>query len=67
MHRNRGESVQPIILITKSALIVRDLDLLGPMAADHLVHANISITTLNPALGHGTSPFNAGRATSDDT
>lgn len=47
---------QPIFFISKSALIVRDLDLLGPMAAENLVHANISITTLNPALARAMEP-----------
>ena len=47
---------QSITLITKSALILRDLDLLVPMAADHLVHANISITTLNPTLARAMEP-----------
>jgi DNA repair photolyase len=47
---------QPIRIITKSALIVRDLDLLGSMAADNLVHANISITTLDPALARAMEP-----------
>ena len=41
---------QPICLVSKSALMLRDLDILGPMAAGNLVHANISITTLDPAL-----------------
>jgi DNA repair photolyase len=47
---------QPIVFITKSALIVRDLDLLAPMAADNLVHANISITTLDPVLARTMEP-----------
>jgi DNA repair photolyase len=47
---------QPIRLVTKSALIVRDLDLLGPMAADNLLHANISITTLDPLLARAMEP-----------
>jgi DNA repair photolyase len=47
---------QPLTLITKSALIVRDVDLLGPMAANELVHANISITTLDPVLARAMEP-----------
>ena len=47
---------QPISLITKSALILRDLDLLGPMAAENLVHANISITTLDSTLARAMEP-----------
>jgi DNA repair photolyase len=37
----------PIHLITKSALIQRDLDILGPMAALRLVTATLSVTTLD--------------------
>src|SRR4051794_7281311 len=40
------EANQPISLITKNALVVRDLDLLGGMAAAGLVHVTVSITTL---------------------
>ncbi|MEL6141812.1 MAG: PA0069 family radical SAM protein [Bacteroidota bacterium] len=37
----------PVGLITKNSLVVRDLDILRPMAEKGLVHASISITTLN--------------------
>jgi DNA repair photolyase len=37
----------PFSIITKSALIERDVDLLAPLAKDDLFHAFISITTLN--------------------
>lgn len=47
---------QPISIITKSALVLRDLDLLGPMAELGLVHANVSITTLDPALARTMEP-----------
>ncbi len=40
----------PVSLITKSALIVRDLDILAPMAAQNLVTATVSITTLDREL-----------------
>jgi DNA repair photolyase len=46
----------PFIIITKSALVVRDLDLLAPMAANNLVHVNISITTLNAELAGAMEP-----------
>ena len=36
------EAQQAVGLITKNSLIVRDLDLLQPMAARGLIHANIS-------------------------
>ncbi|KZN13086.1 PA0069 family radical SAM protein [Marinomonas sp. TW1] len=41
---------QPISLITKSALILRDLDLLSEMAKQRLVHVAISVTTLDNDL-----------------
>lgn len=37
----------PVGLITKNSLIVRDLDILQEMATDNLVHACLSITTLD--------------------
>ena len=46
----------PVGLITKNALIVRDLDLLQEMASLHLVHASISITTLDPDLARVMEP-----------
>jgi DNA repair photolyase len=47
---------QPISIITKRAMVVRDLDLLAPMAAEGLVHVNVSITTLDPALARAMEP-----------
>jgi DNA repair photolyase len=47
---------QPVSVITKSALVLRDLDLLGPMAADGLVHVNVSVTTLDPTLARSMEP-----------
>lgn len=40
----------PVSIITKNALVLRDLDLLVPMAEQDLVHVNISITTLDEDL-----------------
>ncbi|MCS6991508.1 MAG: PA0069 family radical SAM protein [Chitinophagales bacterium] len=40
----------PVSIVTKNALILRDLDLLRPMAASQLVHVTISITTLKESL-----------------
>ncbi len=50
------EARQPIGLITKNALIVRDLDLLRQMAAENLVEASISLTTLNRELARELEP-----------
>jgi len=47
---------QPMGVVTKNALILRDLDLLGPMAARGLVHVNVSVTTLDPALCRAMEP-----------
>ena len=47
---------QPIGIITKSALVLRDLDLLAPMAARNLVHVNISVTTLSAELARSMEP-----------
>ncbi len=51
-----SEVKQPMMLITKNALVVRDLDLLGSMASEGLVHVNFSITTLDPALARSMEP-----------
>ncbi|MBL8620821.1 MAG: PA0069 family radical SAM protein [Myxococcales bacterium] len=45
-----AETHHPVTIITKSALVVRDLDLLAPMAARGLAQVNVSLTTLAPAL-----------------
>ena len=44
------ESRHPVALITKGALVTRDIDILGEMAADGLCSVAISITTLDPQL-----------------
>lgn len=46
----------PISIITKSALIARDLDLLGPMAERGLVRAAVSITTVDRKLARAMEP-----------
>jgi DNA repair photolyase len=46
----------PLAITTKSARVARDLDLLGPMAADGLVAVNVSITTLNRHLAARLEP-----------
>jgi DNA repair photolyase len=44
------EARQPLSIVTKNALVVRDLDLLAPLAAMNLVHVNISLTSLDAEL-----------------
>ena len=53
LHRN------PVSLITKNALVVRDADLLKEMAGMHLVHVMVSITTLDGDLARVMEPRTA--------
>jgi DNA repair photolyase len=46
----------PLTIVTKSALIERDIDLLAPMAKKNLVKAYISITTLDHRLARMLEP-----------
>lgn len=46
----------PFSIITKSALIARDTDLMGPMAEKGLVSAAVSITTLDRKLARAMEP-----------
>lgn len=51
-----GEFRHPFSIITKSALIQRDIDLLAPLARQRLVKAAISITTLDRRLARSMEP-----------
>lgn len=46
----------PFSLITKSSGVERDLDLLAPLAAQHLAAVYITITTLDPTLARQLEP-----------
>jgi DNA repair photolyase len=46
----------PVTILTKNALIVRDIDILAEMAAQNLVHTAISITTLDHRLHRTMEP-----------
>jgi len=46
----------PFSIITKSALIARDLDLLGPMGQSNLARAAVSVTTLDRKLARIMEP-----------
>ena len=46
----------PLTIVTKSNLILRDLDLLEPMARDGLVKVFVSVTTLDRALAREMEP-----------
>ncbi len=50
------EFSQPISIVTKNALVVRDRDLLGRLAARQLATVNISVTTLDPELARVMEP-----------
>lgn len=50
------ETRHPVSLITKSALIERDLDLLAELAREDLVEVTISVTTLDDALARRLEP-----------
>lgn len=46
----------PVGIVTKSDLVLRDLDILGPMAADNLAKVGLSVTTLDPRLARLMEP-----------
>jgi DNA repair photolyase len=50
------EAFQPISIITKNALVLRDLDLISQLAAADLVHVNMSVTTLDANLARTMEP-----------
>jgi DNA repair photolyase len=50
------ECRQPVGIITKNALVIRDLDLLAEMADRRLVHVFLSVTSLDPALARTMEP-----------
>lgn len=47
---------QPVSVITKNALVLRDLDLLSELAKYRLVHVYLSITTLDAELARAMEP-----------
>ncbi|NLH81011.1 MAG: PA0069 family radical SAM protein [Phyllobacteriaceae bacterium] len=46
----------PVTIVTKSASVLRDLDLLAPMAAEGLARVALSITSLDRALSRSMEP-----------
>ena len=50
------ETDHPVGIVTKSALVTRDIDLLAPMADRGLAKVAISLTTLDPKLARRTEP-----------
>jgi len=51
-----AECEHPLTIVTKSALIERDIDLLAPMARKNLVKAFVSVTTLDAVLARRLEP-----------
>jgi DNA repair photolyase len=51
-----AESHHPLTIVTKSALVVRDLDLLAKLAAEQLVRVYVSVTTLDDELKRRMEP-----------
>jgi len=52
----------PVSIVTKSALVLRDLDILAPMAARGLAGVGISVTTLDRDLARKMEPRASGPA-----
>ncbi len=51
-----AEANHPVTIVTKGALVVRDLDVLGRLAAERLVKVFVSVTTLDDALKRRMEP-----------
>lgn len=51
-----AETRHPVTLVTKSSLVERDMDLLAEMARDGLVHAAVSVCTLDTDLARRLEP-----------
>jgi DNA repair photolyase len=51
-----AEFRHPVGIVTKSTLVLRDLDILGPMARAGLASVMVSITTLDPELAGRMEP-----------
>ncbi|MFP5075972.1 PA0069 family radical SAM protein [Rhizobium sp. YIM 134829] len=50
------EADHPLMIVTKSALVTRDIDLLAPMAEKGLVRVGMSVTTLDRKLARAMEP-----------
>ena len=46
----------PVAITTKNALVTRDIDILGPMAAENLACVAVSVTTLDRKLARAMEP-----------
>ncbi len=50
------EHRHPVGIVTKNALVLRDVDLLAELAERRLVHVYLSVTSLDPALARSMEP-----------
>ncbi|MDW9637058.1 PA0069 family radical SAM protein [Sinorhizobium meliloti] len=50
------EANHPVMIVTKSAMVTRDIDLLAPMAEKGLARVGISVTTLDRKLARSMEP-----------
>lgn len=53
------EANQPVEIVTKNRLALRDVDLYRELARRRLVHANVAVTTLDPSLARAMEPRTA--------
>ena len=51
-----AEFNHPVAIVTKSALVARDVDILGPMGARGLARVSLSLTTLDASLARTMEP-----------
>jgi DNA repair photolyase len=51
-----GECEHPFTIVTKNALVERDIDLVAPMAAKRMAHAYVSVTNLDADLARKLEP-----------
>jgi len=50
------EARQPVTIVTKNSLVLRDLDLLREMSALNIIHVAVSVTSLDRELAHTMEP-----------
>jgi DNA repair photolyase len=51
-----NEASQAVTIVTKNALVCRDIDILAEMATRNLAHVGLSVTTLDPQLARVLEP-----------
>jgi DNA repair photolyase len=51
-----AECAHPFTIVTKNALVERDVDLIAPMAAQRMAHVYLSVTNLDAALARKLEP-----------